>query len=93
MVTPMQNLAGTLFTNTINLVGGVTLCFLTSWRLSLLAFTTVGPIMVRARAVTAPTRDAVRARARARSRASGMKPSPPPSSSPPAPHSLSLRSF
>ena len=61
MVTPMQNLAGTLFTNTINLVGGVTLCFLTSWRLSLLAFTTVGPIMVRARAVTAPTRDAVRA--------------------------------
>ena len=68
MVTPMQNLAGTLFTNTINLVGGVTLCFLTSWRLSLLAFTTVGPIMVRARAVTAPTRDAVRARARALAR-------------------------
>ena len=40
-----QNLAGTLFTNTINLFGGITLCFLTSWRLSLLAFTTVGPIM------------------------------------------------
>jgi ABC-type bacteriocin/lantibiotic exporter with double-glycine peptidase domain len=36
---------GTLVSNTILLIGGVLMCFLTSWRLSMLAFTTVGPII------------------------------------------------
>jgi hypothetical protein len=46
MVAPCQTVLGTLFSNTILLFGGVGLCFWTSWRLSVLAFTTVGPVMV-----------------------------------------------
>jgi ABC-type multidrug transport system fused ATPase/permease subunit len=36
---------GNLLSNTILLVGGVAMCFVTSWQLSLLAFTTIGPIV------------------------------------------------
>ena len=46
MVSPCQAVLGTLFSNTILLLGGVAMCFCTSWRLSMLAFTTVGPVMV-----------------------------------------------
>lgn len=35
---------GTLFSNSLLLAGGMVMCFVTSWRLSMLAFTTVGPI-------------------------------------------------
>ena len=35
----------TLLSNTLLLVGGVTMCFVTSWRLSMLAFATVGPVV------------------------------------------------
>jgi len=35
----------TLISNTILLCGGIGMCFYTSWRLSLLAFVTVGPII------------------------------------------------
>jgi hypothetical protein len=45
MVSPIQSMLGTLVSNTILLVGGILLCFITSWRLSMLAFTTVGPIV------------------------------------------------
>jgi len=45
MVTPIQSMLGTLVSNSILLVGGVALCFYTSWRLSILAFTTVGPVI------------------------------------------------
>jgi ABC-type multidrug transport system fused ATPase/permease subunit len=36
---------GSLLSNSILLVGGVAMCFVTSWQLSLLAFTTIGPIV------------------------------------------------
>mmetsp|Transcript_25777 Transcript_25777/g.38159 ORF Transcript_25777/g.38159 Transcript_25777/m.38159 type:complete len:725 (+) Transcript_25777:119-2293(+) len=45
MVQPIQSMLGSLVSNSILLVGGVVLCFYTSWRLSMLAFTTVGPIV------------------------------------------------
>mmetsp|Transcript_50662 Transcript_50662/g.126127 ORF Transcript_50662/g.126127 Transcript_50662/m.126127 type:complete len:946 (+) Transcript_50662:91-2928(+) len=45
MVSPIQSSMGSLLSNTIRLIGGVALCFYTSWRLSMLAFTTVGPII------------------------------------------------
>jgi ATP-binding cassette subfamily B protein len=45
LVAPIQQLLGSVVSNTLLLVGGVILCFVTSWRLSLLAFTTVGPIV------------------------------------------------
>lgn len=45
MVSPMQTMLNTLLSNLILLVGGLIMCFYTSWRLSMLAFTTVGPIM------------------------------------------------
>jgi hypothetical protein len=45
MVSPIQSMLGTLLSNTILLIGGMALCFSTSWRLSMLAFTTVGPII------------------------------------------------
>lgn len=36
---------GNLLSNTILLIGGIVMCFVTSWKLSLLAFTTIGPII------------------------------------------------
>jgi ABC-type multidrug transport system fused ATPase/permease subunit len=45
MVSPIQTAMGSLLSNLIRLIGGVVLCFYTSWRLSMLAFTTVGPII------------------------------------------------
>lgn len=45
MVQPIQSMLGTLLSNSILLLGGVALCFSCSWRLSMLAFTTVGPIV------------------------------------------------
>ena len=45
MVGPIQTMLGRLISNTMLLVGGTALCFYTSWRLSVLAFTTVGPII------------------------------------------------
>ncbi|CAM9638358.1 unnamed protein product, partial [Hapterophycus canaliculatus] len=44
MVAPCTYMLGTLFSNSLLLAGGMTMCFVTSWRLSMLAFTTVGPI-------------------------------------------------
>ena len=44
-VNPINNMLGTLLSNSLLLIGGITLCFTTSWRLSMLAFTTVGPII------------------------------------------------
>ncbi|KAH8067812.1 ATPase [Aureococcus anophagefferens] len=45
MTQPLTTLVGTLTSAMISLVGGVAMAFYTSWRLSMLAFTTVGPIM------------------------------------------------
>lgn len=45
MVSPMQTMLNTLISNIILLGGGLVMCFYTSWRLSMLAFTTVGPIV------------------------------------------------
>eukprot|EP00903_Cladosiphon_okamuranus_P007814 g7560.t1 len=44
MVEPCTYMLGNLFSNSLLLVGGMVMCFATSWRLSMLAFTTVGPI-------------------------------------------------
>eukprot|EP00953_Heterococcus_sp_UTEX-ZZ885_P026057 14117-Heterococcus_DN1.PRE.1 len=45
MVSPCTTMLGTLFSNIVLLFGGVIMCFATSWRLSMLAFTTVAPII------------------------------------------------
>ena len=44
---PRNNLVfSTLLSSIITLCGGLVMCIFTSWRLSLLAFTTVGPIVL-----------------------------------------------
>ena len=45
MIQPLQYTFSALLSNVVLLVGGVVMCFITSWRLSMLAFTTVLPIM------------------------------------------------
>ena len=45
MTQPLTTLVGTLTSALIQLFGGIFMAFYTSWRLSMLAFTTVGPIM------------------------------------------------
>jgi ABC-type multidrug transport system fused ATPase/permease subunit len=45
MISPIQTMMSTLLSNVFLLVGGIALCFYTSWRLSILAFTTIGPII------------------------------------------------
>ena len=45
MVSPIQYVLSTLLSNIILLVGGVVMCFVTSWRLSMVAYTTVLPVM------------------------------------------------
>jgi len=45
MVQPCYSALTTLLSNGILLVGGIVMCFITSWRLSMLAYTTVLPIM------------------------------------------------
>jgi len=45
MASPIFSALPTLLSNVILLVGGVVMCFVVSWRLSMLAFTTVMPIM------------------------------------------------
>ncbi|KAH3759497.1 ATP-binding cassette transporter, subfamily B, member 4, group TAP protein PpABCB4 MET type [Pelomyxa schiedti] len=46
MVGPAQGILSELLTNVITLVGGLIMCLVTSWKLSLLAFTTIGPILL-----------------------------------------------
>lgn len=36
---------GSMLSNSILLAGGIGMCFYTSWQLSMLAFTTIGPIV------------------------------------------------
>ena len=45
MTFPLTTLLGSLVAAIISLIGGVAMAFYTSWRLSMLAFTTVGPIV------------------------------------------------
>ena len=45
MVSPIYTTFSTMLSNVTLLVGGVTMCFITSWRLSMLAFTTILPMM------------------------------------------------
>ena len=45
MVSPIQFVLSSTISNLILLVGGVVMCFITSWRLSMLAYATVLPIM------------------------------------------------
>jgi hypothetical protein len=41
MVAPCQTMLASLFQNSLSLIGGIAMCFYTSWRLSMLAFTMV----------------------------------------------------
>ena len=45
MAEPLNWQLSTLVRNVMSLAGGVVLCFWTSWKLSMLAFTTMAPIM------------------------------------------------
>lgn len=45
MLAPISNSLSSILQNSMLLVGGVVFCFLTSWRLSMVAYTTVLPIM------------------------------------------------
>lgn len=45
MLSPLQNTLQTLLSNLILLVGSLVMCFVISWRLSFLAFTTLAPIL------------------------------------------------
>eukprot|EP00667_Euglena_gracilis_P006497 EG_transcript_6552 len=45
MVDPMRTFLNTLLSNLLLLIGGLVMCFFTSWRLSMVAFTSVGPIV------------------------------------------------
>ena len=45
MMAPIQASLASLLSNSIMLIGGVTMCFATSYELSMLAFVVVGPIM------------------------------------------------
>jgi len=44
MISPINTVLTTLLSSSIQLVGGLFMCLYTSWRLSVLAFTTIGPI-------------------------------------------------
>jgi ATP-binding cassette, subfamily B, bacterial len=45
MVSPMRTLMNTILVNIIKFFGGLVMCLYTSWRLSILAFTSIGPII------------------------------------------------
>uniref|UniRef100_A0A0G4ICQ3 Uncharacterized protein n=1 Tax=Chromera velia CCMP2878 TaxID=1169474 RepID=A0A0G4ICQ3_9ALVE len=45
MVDPCRQLLNTMLANSILCAGGLVMCFLTSWQLSVLAFTSIGPII------------------------------------------------
>jgi len=45
MLSPLQSTLQTLLSNAILLVGSLVMCFVISWRLSMLAFTTLAPII------------------------------------------------
>jgi ATP-binding cassette subfamily B protein len=44
MIAPVQGMLASTMANILQLVGALLFCFLTSWRLSMLAFTTIIPI-------------------------------------------------
>lgn len=46
MLAPVKSLLVTVVSSTILLIGGLFMILINSWRLSILAFTTVGPIML-----------------------------------------------
>lgn len=45
MVEPCQTVLGDFLSNGLSLIGGIIMCFVTSWRLSVLAITSIGPII------------------------------------------------
>lgn len=45
LVMPFRTMIGTLLSATFQLGGGIFMCFHTSWRLSMLAFVTIAPVM------------------------------------------------
>merc|ERR1711871_491819 len=45
MVSPLRTLLNSLLGNGFSLIGGLVMCLYTSWKLSILAFTAIGPII------------------------------------------------
>ena len=45
MTQPIRGMLNNLLSNIISMMGGLIMCFVTSWRLSMLAFTTVAPVV------------------------------------------------
>ena len=45
MVMPVSSSLGTLMSSMILMVGGTVMCFVTSWRLAILAICSIGPII------------------------------------------------
>ena len=45
MIAPLRNALGTLLSASISLVGGLVMCLATSWKLSMLAFTSIFPVL------------------------------------------------
>jgi len=45
MLVPVSTLLNTIVSNTINLAGGLLMCFYTSWRLTVLCVTIIGPVI------------------------------------------------
>jgi ATP-binding cassette subfamily B protein len=45
MVSPISTIVNTMVSNFLLLTGGLAMCLWTSWRLSMLAFTSIGPII------------------------------------------------
>ena len=45
MMSPLRTMLATTLSNLILLFGGLLMCFVTSWRLSMLAFTTFAPVL------------------------------------------------
>jgi len=46
MVSPIRSALAIFLTSSFSLIGGLIMCLNTSWRLSILAFTTIGPIVL-----------------------------------------------
>ena len=46
MIAPLRNALGTLLSSSITLFGGLVMCLATSWKLSMLAFTSIFPVLI-----------------------------------------------
>jgi ABC-type multidrug transport system fused ATPase/permease subunit len=45
MIAPLRNALGSLLSSSVTLIGGLVMCLATSWKLSMLAFTSIFPVL------------------------------------------------